>query len=193
MVKALCAGFAAIWLSLAGSAQAINHAGVEIAPFVRVEGQSRPWPLVGSALVHRSFIPFYGLAMHAPSHALSEGDISKGLMPLRITLVWYANSLPKDQVVDHFRKLFWQTTSEQTRRSIGNRLDKFLAVLPAAVRGQTIIFDYSPDGGMIVTVQGGGRGHFAGIDFNRGLLSMWLGPKADETVRKKLTTLPEHE
>ena len=45
-------------------------------------------------------------------------------------------------------------------------------------------------GGMIVSAEGGGREHFAGIDFNRGLLAMWLGPKADPEVRQGLTTAP---
>lgn len=192
MSKALGAVLA-LWLLQAGPAAAINHAGVEIAPMVRVEGQSRPWPLVGSALVHRSFIPFYGLAMYAPTGAIEEGDVSQGLVPVRITLVWYANALPQEQVAEHFGKLFEQVTDEETRNSIGTRLQKFLALLPPAERGRSIVFDYSPDGGMVVTVEGGGRGHFAGIDFNRGLLSMWLGPKADAVVRKDLVTVPPLE
>lgn len=192
MTIVLRIGFAMLCL-LAGSAQALNHAGVEIAPMVRAEGQSRPWPLLGSAMMQRSFIPFYGLALHGPSDAVARGEIGQGLTPLQITLVWYANELPKPQVEAHFRELFDQVTDPETRQSVAPRLEKFIAMLPPATRGQTIVFYYDPDGGTQVTIEGGAAGHFAGIEFNRALLSMWLGPKADADVRNGLTGAPQSE
>lgn len=180
----------AVFCLLAGPAQALNLAGVDIAPMVRPEGQSRPWPLLGSALVHRSFIPFYGLAMHGPADAVSNGGLSDGLTPLQITLVWYANELPKPQVEAHFRELFEQVTSPEMRPRIAPRVEKFLAILPPATRGQTMVLYYDPDGGTQVSVEGGATGHFAGIEFNRALLGMWLGPAADADVRNGLTRTP---
>ena len=61
-----------------------------------------------------------------------------------------------------------------------------VALLPAAARGQRITFTYTPDGGTHVSVENGGEGHFAGIDFNRAFLSLWLGPNADPDVRQGL-------
>ncbi len=175
----------------AGSAQALNHAGVEIAPIVRAEGQPRPWPLLGSAMVHRSFIPFYGLALHGPADAVVRGEIGEGMTPLQITLVWYANDLPKAQVEAHFRELFERVTDVETRERVAPPLQKFIAILPAAKRGTSMVFHYDPDSGTQVSIDGATRGHFAGIEFNRALLSMWLGPKADPAVRDGLTGAPE--
>lgn len=177
---------------LAVPALAVNHAGVEIPSMVRAEGQSRPWPLLGSALVHRSFIPFYGLALHGPSDAVSQGKLVQGLTPLQITLVWYANELPKAQVEAHFRELFEQAADLETRQNSAPRLNKFLKLLPAATRGKKIVFYYDPDGGTQVSVEGGRTAYFAGIEFNRALIAMWLGPQADEVVRTGLTTLPKY-
>lgn len=189
MWKRWCA-CAALLGSLATPAPALNHAGVEIAPMVRVEGQRRPWVLLGSAMVQRSFIPFYGLALHGPADAVARGNISEGLTPLQITLVWYANELPKAQVQAHFRELFESVTSLETRQRVAPRLAKFIAMLPAAMRGQTMVFFYDPDGGSQITISGGGTEHFPGIEFNRALLGMWLGPSADAEVRHGLTTAP---
>lgn len=175
----------------AGSAQALNHAGVEIAPMVRVEGQSRPWPLLGSAMVHRSFIPFYGLALHGPADAVAQGGIAQGMTPLQITLVWYANELPKAQVEAHFRELFDRATDPETRQRVAPRWEKFIAILPAAKRGNSLILHYDPDSGTQVSIDGATLGHFAGIEFNRALLAMWLGPKADPAVRGGLTGAAE--
>ena len=180
---------ASLWL-LAGPAHALNLAGVEIAPMVRAEGQSRPWPLLGSAQVHRSFIPFYGLAMHGPADAVAHGGLSEGLTPLQITLVWYANELPKSQVQAHFRALFEQVASAETRQRVAPRIEKFIAMLPAASRGKSMVLYYDPDGGTQVSIEGGATEHFSGIEFNRALLGMWLGPAADADVRNGLTRLP---
>lgn len=171
---------------LASPAGALNHAGVEIPPLVRVEGHARPWQLLGSALVHRSFIPFYGLALHCPSHAVTRSEIDAGLTPLRITLVWYANELPKAQVEAHFRELFAKVTDAEARQRAAPRLDKFISMLPPAARGRSMIFYYDPDAGTQVSIDGDASGHFAGIEFNRALLAMWLGPKADADVREGL-------
>lgn len=185
MSNSLRVGAALLWLMMAG-AEAVNLAGVEIAPMIRVEGQERPWSLLGSAQVHRSFIPFYGLALHGPADSVNRGELSDGLSALQITLVWYASELPKAQVEEHFRKLFEQNADEQALKGMASRLDKFLALLPAAARGQRITFTYTPDGGTHVSVENGGEGHFAGIDFNRAFLSLWLGPNADPDVRQGL-------
>jgi hypothetical protein len=189
MTIAIRAGIAVLCL-LAGSASALNHAGVEIAPVIRVEGQARIWPLLGSALVHRSFIPFYGLALHGPADAVAQGEIGLGLTPVQITLVWYANELPKAQVEAHFRELFEQVTDAETRKRVAPRLEKFIALLPKAERGRSMVFYYDPDGGTQISVEGGGSGHFAGLEFNRALFSMWLGPQADKAVRDALTGVP---
>lgn len=178
---------AALCCLLVGPAQALNLAGVEIAPMVRPAGQARPWPLLGSALVHRSFIPFYGLAMHGPADAVTRGGISDGLTPLQITLVWYANELPKAQVQAHFRALFEQVASAETRQRVAPRIEKFIAMLPGASRGKSMVLYYDPDGGTQVSIEGGVSGHFSGIEFNRALLGMWLGPAADADVRNGLT------
>jgi len=181
---------AAIGIAFTTPALALNLAGVEIAPLIRAEGETRIWPLLGSAMVHRSFIPFYGLALHGPNDALAQGELSQALTPVQITLVWYANELPKPQVEEHFRKLFEQVSDAETLKRVAPRLEKFIALLPAAKRGEQIVIYYTPDGGAKVQVENGQTGHFAGIEFNRALLSMWLGPAADPLVRDSLTKAP---
>lgn len=169
------------------SAGATELAGVEIPSAIRAEGQRQVWYLMGTAQVHRSFVPFYGLALHGPTAASRETQLSQGLTPLQITLVWYASDLPKEQVQDHFRKLFEQVTTAETRSRVAPRLEKFIEMLPAAVRGEKMVLFYSPDAGTRITLGDGTAANFAGIEFNRALISMWLGPQADAQVREGLT------
>lgn len=181
----------ALLLCASAEVSAVSLAGVDIPPLVRVESGSRPWPLLGTAMVHRSFIPFYGLAMHGPAEAGQREDIGLGLTPVQLTLVWYATVLPKEQVREHFRKMFEQAADAETMARIGSRLDKFLAILPNAERGKRITLYYTPDAGTLVSVEGGETAQFAGIEFNRTLLAIWLGPKADPEVARGLRTRPD--
>jgi hypothetical protein len=165
---------------------ALEMAGVPIPELIRVEGESRPWPLVGHAQVQRSFVPFFGLALYRPlEHA--RDDPARGLTPLRLTLVWYAPSLPAEQVREHFRKAFEKAVGDpQQYGRLARRVEKFLALLPAAARGKTVTFHYTPDAGTRVSVEGGASETFAGIDFNRAFLAIWFGPDADPGVREGL-------
>lgn len=186
-MKAMTAVVLALLLALgAAKATALEMAGVTIPALVRVEGESRPWPLVGHAQVQRSFIPFFGLALYRPLEFM-EDDPARGLTPLRLTLVWYAPSLPAEQVRDHFRKGFERAVGgDQQFERLAGRVEKFLALLPAASRGKTVTFHYSPDAGTRVSVEGGGSETFAGIEFNRAFLAIWFGPSADPELRKAL-------
>lgn len=184
---------AGLLLLAATPALSLNLAGVEVAPLIRAPEHTRPWSLQGSALIHRSFIPFFGLALHAPSEAGRSADLSDGATPLQITLVWYTPELPRAQVQEYFRKQFEHAADAETLSRIEPRLSKFLEILPKARRGERMTFFYTPDGGTQVEVEGGGRGHFAGIEFNRALLSLWLGDTADAEVREGLRTPPANE
>lgn len=179
-----------IAMLLCGAAPALNLAGVDVASMIRAPNFTRPWPLHGSALVHRSFIPFYGLALHAPNDVGAHVDLSDGATPLQITLVWYAPELGREHVQEHFRRLFEHHCDEETLRRITPRMNKFIDLLPEARRGRQVTLFYTPDGGTQVRVEGGGHGHFAGIEFNRALLSLWLGERADQDVRNGLRTPP---
>ncbi len=186
-MKPLAALAIALALSLGtGGASALDMAGVTIPELVRVEGESRPWPLVGHAQVQRSFIPFFGLALYRPLE-YAEDDPARGLTPLRLTLVWYTPSLPAEQVRDHFRKALERAAGGPAQfERLGARAEKFLALLPAAARGRTVTFHYSPDAGTEVTVEGGASEIIAGIDFNRAFLAIWFGPEADPDLRAAL-------
>jgi hypothetical protein len=104
---------------------------------------------------------------------------------MRLTLVWFVPELPRAQVEAHFRKQFERATPEELAR-IRPRMDKFLAALPDARRGGTIVIDYSPDAGTRLTIDGIDMGGFPGIDFNRALLSLWFGEHADAVARNQL-------
>ena len=106
------------------AAFSLNLAGTEIPPMIRASEQSRPWPLLGSAVINRSFIPFYGLALHAPSESVAKGNLGEGLTPLQLTLVWYAPALPREQVQEHFRKLFEQAADAGTLQNAAPRLER---------------------------------------------------------------------
>jgi hypothetical protein len=186
-MKSTAALALALALSLGSvEASALDMAGVKIPELVRVEGESRPWPLVGHAQVQRSFIPFFGLALYRPVEYI-EDDPARGLTPLRLTLVWYTPSLPAEQVREHFRKAFERAAGGELEYArLGNRVEKFLALLPDATRGNSITFHYSPDAGIQVSVDGGPVETFAGIDFNRAFLAIWFGPRADPDLREAL-------
>ncbi len=59
------------------------------------------------------------------------------------------------------------------------------AAIPEVKKGDVIVLDYLPEVGTQVIVNDVSRGVIAGVEFNRALLSVWLGNKPVDTDLKK--------
>ncbi|MGZ8967470.1 MAG: chalcone isomerase family protein, partial [Gallionella sp.] len=59
------------------------------------------------------------------------------------------------------------------------------AAIPEVKKGDVILLDYLPDVGTTVSVNGVSRGVIVGVEFNRALLSIWLGNKPVDSDLKK--------
>jgi hypothetical protein len=66
------------------------------------------------------------------------------------------------------------------------KVEHFVSTLPAATRGQNLVFDYVPDAGMRILVDDQPVLQMAGVEFNRTLLAVWLGPGAPAYLRDGL-------
>ena len=67
------------------------------------------------------------------------------------------------------------------------QLEAIFTAVKAAKNGDVILLDYLPGAGTRVTVRGEDKGTIAGEDFNRALLTVWLGEQpADASLKKAM-------
>ncbi len=170
----------------AGSLSALDIAGVTVPEIVQGDDGQGRMTLAGHAEVHRSYLPFYGVTLHLPETRPSRAVLVQGLAPCRISLIWFANSLSAEQVRGYFSERFKLAADEEALGRARPRIDQLLGMLPGTIRGRTFSFDYDPDRGMLVEVDGVRLLALPGVEFNRVLLGLWLGDAAEDGVAEAL-------
>jgi hypothetical protein len=116
----------------------------------------------------------------------SADQLMSGLSPYRVTLVWMLPGLSKDRVADYWRNAFAVAAGTDLPR-IKLQIDRFMTVFDNDVQhGQIVLFDYIPDSGMRIFIDDKPAGQLAGIEFNKVLLSIWLGDNAPDDFRRAL-------
>jgi hypothetical protein len=165
---------------------ALEIAGVAVPQIVQGVGNQGRMTLAGHAEVHRRYLPFYGVTLHLPEMRPSKAVLVQGLAPCRLSLIWFADGLSAEQVRAYFTERFQLAADEEALGRAKPRIDQLLGQLPGTERGQTLSFDYDPDRGMLVEVDGQRLLALPGVEFNRVLLGLWLGDAAEAGVAEAL-------
>ncbi len=164
----------------------MDIAGVTVPEVVQGDDGQGRMTLAGHAEVHRSYLPFYGVTLHLPEMRPSRAVLVQGLAPCRVSLIWFANGLSAEQVRSYFSERFDLAADEEALGRAQPRIDQLLSMLPGTARGRTFSFDYDPDRGMVVEVDGERLLALPGVEFNRVLLGLWLGDTAEDDVAEAL-------
>lgn len=180
LLLALCACLHAV------SLPALEIAGVAVPEVVEGEGSQGRMTLAGHAEVHRRYLPFYGVTLHLPEMRPSKAVLVQGLARCRLSLYWFADGLSAEQVRRYFSERFEMATDEEALGRARPRIDQLLGALPGTTRGRAFVFDYDPDRGMQVEIDGERQLALPGVEFNRVLLSLWLGDAAEDGIAEEL-------
>lgn len=70
---------------------------------------------------------------------------------------------------------FTSNLSPEAVNDLSSKIKQFNELFVDVHEGEEIILDYKPDSGTTVTIAGNIKGTVEGADFNRALLSIWLG------------------
>ncbi len=188
LTKTLAAGLVGLITLIAmQSSMAAELAGVEIEERVFIEGYERPLLLSGTSQVSRNFMPFHVLALHVPVSLPDAPELLEGLSPFRLELVWLAHHLDATRTRQFWQQSFAASISnEDTLRRMRGRIEQFDEMLGEAQRGQRWVFEYHPDSGLLIQVDGERRGQIAGVEFLRALAGQWLGESASDQLKAEL-------
>ncbi len=164
-----------------------QEGGVDFPRAVRMEGERKAMVLRGSGVFRRNFIPYYVAALYVP---YGKGDPKEVLSPVtakKVVLVWTMPEMTKDKLDTYWMSSFRraQTDPEKFGR-MEAQIKKFCGWFSDVTKGDEYTFEYLPDAGTRVSVNGTQVGHLVGSVFNRSLLNIWLGDHVDLNFRGKL-------
>jgi Chalcone isomerase-like len=181
---ALAAG--STWLHLPAFAQ-MTLSGVQFEQNITVGGQRLQ--LNGAGVRFRAIFRVYAAALYTPTKMTRDDEVLKpGVRRIHMVAL-------RDVGGDQFGKLFTRAmednaTREEFLKSINSvvRMGQIFADAKQFAKGDSIMLDFVPGTGMIVSHKGQQLGAaFKEPEFMNLLLKIWFGPKpVDEALRKAL-------
>lgn len=174
------------WASIAGTAllattmllagapaRALEVAGVEVPETATVSGAALE--LNGAGIRKKFFVKVYVGALYLPRKMTSVEQILDAPGPNRVSMHFLYSKVSHEKLADGWNEGFEANQSEDTLATLKDRIDAFNALFPDVKKGDEITLDYSPDAGTSVGVNGKPAGTVPGADFNRAVLTIWLG------------------
>jgi hypothetical protein len=175
-------------LGTAAHAQPVEMEGQKFEPTMQVGGQ--PLVLNGVGLRKRAVFKVYVAGLYVPAKSSNAATLLAEKGPRRVSLRMLRD-LDADTLVGAFTDGLKANLSEAQLTTLKPQVEAFTATMKTvgeAKKGDVINFDYTPDAGTRITVNGQPKGNaIPGQDFYAAVLRIWLGDKpVDEALKKGL-------
>jgi hypothetical protein len=176
----------AIGIGGAASAQPIELEGVKFEPTAQVGGQTLQ--LNGAGVRTRVFFKVYVAGLYVPQKSTDPNALLAQKGPRRVAIHMLRN-VDADTFATSLADGLRANNSEQQLAAIKVQADALTATLKAigeAKKGDTIFFEFTPEAGTRVVVNGQPRGDpIPGEDFFTAVLRIWLGSRPADAELKR--------
>ena len=172
--------------ALSVTAQPVEIEGQKFEQTVQVGGQTLN--LNGVGLRRRAIFKVYVAGLYVPQKGTNAAALISDKGPRRVSLRMLRD-VDAGSFIDSFNDGLKNNLSETQLAALKSQIDSLTTTLKSigeAKKGDAIDFDYTPDGGTRISVNGQPRGDaIPGADFFAAVLRIWLGEKpADEALKK---------
>ena len=175
-------GFALL-LILNANLAAREIANVKLDDQISVDGIEKKLLLNGAGIRYKFFFKIYVGALYLPEKQNNANKILKSANPNRIVMHFLYDEVEKKKLVNAWLEGFEENVESSVFLTLKDRLEKFNGMFSDLHSGDVVLLDYVPQMGTRVTIKGESKGVIEGDDFNRALLSVWLG---EEPVTEEL-------
>jgi hypothetical protein len=177
--------FFSISLLFSATSWALEVEGVEVPETATVSGKTLP--LNGAGVRTKMFFDIYVGALYLPAKAATTAEALHMAGPKQVTMNFLYKEVDREKLINGWEEGFRLNQSEQEMAKLQDRLQKFNDLFITAHEGDQFVFDFLSDGSTRVTLNGKQAGSIPGADFQRALLTVWLGDKpADKELKKAM-------
>ncbi len=175
-----------LMFSAIAQGQPLEVEGVKFEPTVQIGGQ--PLQLNGAGVRTRFFFKVYAAGLYVPQKAKSAATILSQKGPRRVA-IGMLRDVGADTFASALNDGLKANLSEQQFAGFKAQIETLNANLKAvgeAKKGDQINFEFTPEAGTRIVVNGQPRGSaIPGEDFFEAVLRVWLGEKpVDEDLKK---------
>lgn len=170
---------------LSGMVQAREFKDVNVPEQVQLDGTNIS--LNGVGMRTKFFFDIYVGALYLESAVKTTEEALSQKGPNRIFMHFVYGEVASEKLVSGWNDGFEGNLSEDQLTELTERIKTFNAMFDTAHAGDEVLLDYLPEQGTRVTIKGEVKGVIEGEDFNRALLSIWLGDEpADDGLKEAM-------
>lgn len=182
----LMIGLAGLMATLPVHAQPVEMEGQKFEPTVQVGGETLN--LNGVGLRRRAIFKVYVAALYVVEKNTNASRLINERRARRVSLRMLRD-VDADSFIDSFNDGLKNNHTEAQLTLLKAQIEALTATLKSigeAKKGDAINFDYTPEGGTVISVNGQPRGNpIPGAQFFSSVLMIWLGEKpVDESLKK---------
>jgi hypothetical protein len=172
--------------SAAGLAQPVDVEGVKFEPTVQVGGQ--PLVLNGAGIRTRAIFKVYAAGLYVPQKSNDPAVLLAQKGPRRVA-IGMLRSVDAESFAGALNDGLKNNLNEQQVAGFKAQIDTLNANLKAlgeAKKGDNILFEFTPEAGTRIVVNGQAKGTaIPGEDFFEAVLRVWIGAKPADGALKK--------
>jgi hypothetical protein len=172
-------------LLLNWNASALDLAGIHLAD--RMQLEDTVLQLNGGGIRTKYFFKIYVGALYLPQKQTSAEAIIADEHKHRIAM-YILHGMSGEKLYAAFKDAIEANHSATELAALDAQIRQMKQIFEEVKEvkpGDTIMLDYLPDSGTMITVNGSERGMIAGTTFNRALLKVWLGTNPVQDDLKK--------
>jgi len=164
-----------LFFSLNANLAAREVAGVKLKEQITVEAIDDVLKLNGAGIRTKFFFKIYVGALYLTDKQSSAETILKSDKANRVLMHFLYDEVEKKKLADAWVEGFEENVDGKIFSALQDRLKQFNAMFSDMHKGDVVLLDYIPQKGTRVMIKGDVKGTIEGADFNRALLSVWLG------------------
>lgn len=170
---------------LPASAYALYVKGVEIPEQIIQEASQQPLVLNGVGVRAKFVFDIYVGALYLTSRSSESEQILADTSPRRISMHFLYKEIEKAKMIKAWNQGFNDNLDPAQRAALEAEIEAFNAAFGDTMEGDVVIIDFLPDTTTLVSINLTEKARISGADFQRALLSVWLGESPVDSGLKK--------
>ena len=161
---------------------------------VTLEGSDVELQLNGMGYRTKFVFKIYVAALYTESSVASRDSVQSVKGPKRIVMHMLYDEVERGKIIDGWNEGFEENNSEDKLANLQARIDTFNSYFSDLKKGDVLLYDYIPEKGTRVTINGEEKGVIEGADFYSALLDIWLGDEpADDDLKDAMLGIANDE
>lgn len=161
---------------------------------VKIPGSDVELLLNGMGYRTKFVFKIYVAALYTESSVSTRDSVRSLQGPKRIVMHMVYDEVEREKIIDGWNDGFEENNSDEQLKNLQARIDVFNSYFTDLKKGDVLLYDFIPEKGTRVTINGEEKGIIDGADFYAALLDIWLGDEpADDDLKDAMLGIANDE